>query len=238
MQEGSPSPTRVFARRQPLLGAAGVLLLPVLVASCVSESHRVVDTPTVESYSTSYSGPRYGLSIGRFSNNSPYLRGIFTEGEDRLGNQAKTILTTHLSQTNRFDLLDRENMSAIRQESELSGQDLALEGAELVVTGQVTEFGRKTTGDKQLFGIVGRGKKQTAYSKVSVNIVDVRTSKVVYSVQGAGEYALSDREVVGFGSTTGYDSTLNGKVLNLAITDAVNKLVRGLEAGEWGPTQG
>ena len=208
-----------------------------LATSCsTSESHRVVDTPTVESYSTDYSGPRYALSIGRFSNNSPYLRGIFTEGEDRLGNQAKTILKTHLSQTNRFDLLDRENMSAIAQESELAGTEQALEGAELVVTGQVTEFGRKTTGDKQLFGIIGRGKKQTAYSKVSVNIVDVRTSKVVYSVQGAGEYALSEREVVGFGSTAGYDSTLNGKVLNLAITDAVNKLVRSLEAGEWGPT--
>ena len=84
-------------------------------------------------------------------------------------------------------------------------------------------------------GILGRGKKQVAYSKVSMNIVDVRTSRVVYSVQGAGEFLLSDREVVGFGSESGYDSTLNGKVLNLSVTDAVNKLVRGIESGEWVP---
>lgn len=209
------------------------------LAGCASsESHRTVETPTVASYETSYSGPRYALSIGRFSNDSPYLRGIFSDGEDRLGNQAKTILTTHLSQTNRFDLLDRENLSAIRQESEFSGTELEVRGAELVVTGQVTEFGRKTTGDEQLFGILGRGKEQTAYSKVSVNIVDARTSEIVYSVQGAGEYALSDREVVGFGSTSGYDSTLNGKVLNLAITDAINKMVAALEGGKWGPKDG
>jgi curli biogenesis system outer membrane secretion channel CsgG len=57
----------------------------------------------------------------------------------------------------------------------------------------------------------------------------------VYSVQGAGEYALSDREVLGFGGTSGYDSTLNGKVLDLAIREAVNRLVEGVETGKWKP---
>jgi len=221
-------------RRAAVLCAS---LLP-LGACSSTESSRTLETETVASYDTAYAGPRYGLSVGSFSNNSPYLRGIFSDGEDRLGNQARTILKTHLSQTGRFDLMDRENMSAIRQESDLSGTQLDLQGAQVVVTGQVTEFGRKTTGDKQLFGILGRGKKQVAYSKVSVNLVDVRTSKIVYSVQGAGEYALSDREVVGFGTESGYDSTLNGKVLNLSITDAVNKLVEALERGDWSPTSG
>ena len=95
----------------------------------------------------------------------------------------------------------------------------------------MTEFGRKTTGDHQLFGILGKGKTQTAYSKVNLNIVDVRTSEVVFSTQGAGEYELSNREVLGFGGTAGYDSTLNGKVLSLAIIEAVNNLVNGLENG-------
>jgi len=61
----------------------------------------------------------------------------------------------------------------------------------------------------------------------------VSTSEVVYSVQGAGEYSLSEREVIGFGSTAGYDATLNGKVLDLAIREVVNKLVTGLESGQW-----
>jgi curli biogenesis system outer membrane secretion channel CsgG len=94
-------------------------------------------------------------------------------------------------------------------------------------------FGRRETGDTQLFGILGAGKTQTAYSKVTLNVVNVQTSQVVYSVSGAGEYALSNREVLGFGGTAGYDSTLNGKVLDLAIRDAVDKLVHGVERGEW-----
>ncbi|MEZ6017849.1 MAG: CsgG/HfaB family protein [Planctomycetota bacterium] len=216
---------------------AWALPLVLLAAACQSTEHsRTVATATVATYDTNYSGPKYPMSVGRFSNASPYLRGIFSDGEDRLGNQAKTILQTHLAQTGRFDLLDRENLAALRQESGLSGEAQALVGAQLVLTGQVTEFGRKTTGDEQLFGVLGRGKTQVAYSKVSINVVDVATSKVVYAVQGAGEYALSDREVIGFGSTSGYDATLSDKVLNLSITDAVNKLVEGLERGAWKPT--
>ena len=66
-------------------------------------------------------------------------------------------------------------------------------------------------------------------------MVDTVTSEVIFSVQGAGEYALSNREIVGFGGTSGYDSTLNGKVLDLAIREAVNRLVDGLEQGTWKP---
>ena len=106
-----------------------------------------------------------------------------------------------------------------------------------MVTGDVTEFGRKEVGDHQLFGILGRGKTQVAYAKVNLNIVNVRTSEVVFSSQGAGEYSLSNREVIGFGGTASYDSTLNGKVLDLAIREAVNNLVNGIDSGAWRPQQ-
>jgi curli biogenesis system outer membrane secretion channel CsgG len=205
------------------------------LAGCASESHRVRATESVESKGTPYAGPKCDLAVGKFANASTYMRGIFTDGTDQLGNQAKTILKTHLSQTGRFTLVDRDNMEEIERESRIRGEAPALRGAEVVVTGEVTEFGRSSTGDRQLFGIAGRGKTQTAYAKVSLNLVDVSTSQVVHSVQGGGEYSLSAREVLGTGGTAGYDSTLNGKVLDLAIRDAVNKLVRDLEAGVWTP---
>lgn len=221
------------------LSLAGTLLANcLLLAACSSsESHRKLDKQPVASAGTSYSGPRYVMAVGKFENTSPYLRGIFAEGGDLLGGQAKTILKTRLTQSNRFDLVDRDNLGEIAQESAISGAEQELEGAEFVLTGQVTEFGRRTTGDEQLFGILGRGKKQQAYSVISLNVVDVRTSRIVYAVQGAGEYDLSDREVLGFGSTSGYDATLNGKVLDLSIADAVEKLVAGLERGEWSPAR-
>ena len=52
---------------------------------------------------------------------------------------------------------------------------------------------------------------------------------------GAGEYSLSNREVVGFGGTASYDATLNGKVLDLAMREAVNNLVKGIESNQWQP---
>ena len=99
----------------------------------------------------------------------------------------------------------------------------------------MTEFGRKEVGDQQLFGILGRGLTQVAYSKVTINIVNPQTSEVVYSVMGAGEYSLSQREVIGFGGTASYDATLNGKVLDLAIRDAINTLIADMSQGRWKP---
>ena len=208
--------------------AASVL---ALFSGCAKESSRVVQTPTVASLNTNYSGERIAVSVGRFNNQSSYNNGVFSDGEDRLGNQAQTILISNLQQTGRFSVLDRTNMRAIKEESAISKTAQNLKGARYVITGDVTEFGRKTTGDHQLFGILGKGKTQTAYSKVNLNVVDVKTSEVVFSTQGAGEYELSNREVLGFGGTAGYDSTLNGKVLSLAIIEAVNNLVNGLENG-------
>ena len=214
----------------------GITLLAAWVLGCATESRTVVESETVRSYKTAYSGPRYTLVVGNFQNRSTYQRGIFSDGGDRLGSQAKTILKTHLQQTGRFNIVDRDNMAEIAQEAKISGAAQSLRGAQIAVGGDVTEFGRRTTGDLQLFGILGSGKKQMAYSKVALNLVDVRTSEVIYSVHGAGEYSLSNRELIGFGGTAGYDATLNGKVLNLSITEAVNNLVDALERGEWSPT--
>ena len=217
----------------PVVISASVLML----AGCATESSRSVEAPKVASYGTVYNGVKAPIAVGKFDNRSSYQNGIFANGVDQLGNQAKTILVAHLQQTGRFSVLDRTNMEETATEAKIKGKKQTLKGANYVVTGDVTEFGRKTVGDHQLFGILGRGKQQVAYSKVTLNIVNTQTSEVVYSVQGAGEYSLSNREVIGFGGTAGYDSTLNGKVLDLAIREAVNNLVKGVESGQWQPSK-
>jgi len=144
-------------------------------------------------------------------------------------------LVTHLQQSQRFSVLDRTVLTELKQEATFGQKTQNIQGARYVLTGDVSEFGRKDVGDRQLFGILGRGKTQVAYAKVNINIVNILTSEVVHSTQGAGEYSLSEREVIGFGSTAGYDSTLNGKVLDLAIRDAVNRLTKDMDAGQWRP---
>jgi curli biogenesis system outer membrane secretion channel CsgG len=208
-----------------------------VLAGCATETSRTLEVAKVASANVAYTGARSPISIGKFDNRSSFMRGIFSDGIDRLGGQAKTILLTHLQQTGRFSVLDRDNMQEAAQEAALARKTQALKGADYVITGDVTEFGRKEVGDHQLFGILGRGKSQIAYAKVNLNVVNVQTSEVIYSSQGAGEYALSNREIVGFGGTASYDSTLNGKVLDLAIREAVNNLVAGVESGAWKPAQ-
>lgn len=214
--------------------SVAILFLALMgVSGCATESHNKVASIKVESYGTTYNGSRTTMVVGNFQNRSNYMQGLFSSSTDRLGNQAKTILKTHLQQTNRFNIVDRQNLQQNEQEAKFIGVTQKIQGARYTVTGDVTEFGRKVTGDRQFFGIFGSGKKQTAYAKVSLNIVDVLTSQIVYSTQGAGEYLMSNREVLGFGGTASYDATLNGKVLNFAIMEAVNNIVRDIENGVW-----
>jgi curli biogenesis system outer membrane secretion channel CsgG len=217
---------------------AVVALAGTLSGCSTTEQSRTLEVPKVSAATApAYQGARAPIAVGKFDNRSNYQRGIFSDGIDRLGAQSKTILISHLQQTNRFNVLDRENLAESKQEAQFKGAAQAIKGADYLVTGAVSEFGRKEVGDKQLFGVLGRGKTQVAYAKVTLNIVNSATSEVVYSVQGAGEYSLSEREVLGFGSTASYDATLNGKVLDLAIREAVNALTAGVDSGAWKPVR-
>lgn len=204
------------------------------LAACATESSRAVAVQKVQTAAAPYSGSKVAVSVGKFDNRSSFMRGVFSDGVDRLGSQAKTTLVAHLQQSQRFSVLDRDNLSETSQEAKIRGVNQNLKGASYVVTGDISEFGRKEVGDHQLFGLLGRGKTQVAYAKITLNVVDSTTSEVVYSARGAGEYELSNREVLGFGGTAGYDATLNGKVLDLAMRQAVETLVAAKDAGQWG----
>src|SRR6266568_5027190 len=199
--------------RFPVTVIATAVLLGV--CGCATESSRSVEVAKVESAATPFRGTRVPISVGKFDNRSGFMRGIFTDGVDRLGSQAKTTLIAHLQQSQRFNVLDRDNLAETKQEAQFKSQSQSIRGADFVVTGDISEFGRKDVGDRQLFGILGRGKTQVAYAKVTLNIVNSLSS------------------VVGFGGTAGYDATLNGKVLDLAMREAVNNLVSALDNGKW-----
>ncbi|CAB3716415.1 CsgG/HfaB family protein [Paraburkholderia rhynchosiae] len=211
----------------------GAVLAAAIVAlsGCATESSRSLPIAPAASVQRPAVGKTVQIAVGKFDNRSSYMRGIFSDGIDRLGGQSRTILITSLQQSGRFNVLDRDNLDEIRQEAEFTKKAQIIKGANYVITGDVTEFGRKEVGDHQFFGILGSGRNQVAYAKVSLNVVDTTTSEVVASSQGAGEFSLSNREIIGFGGTASYDSTLNGKVLDLAIQEAVNHLADQVDAG-------
>lgn len=209
-------------------------VVALAIGGCATEASRALVVEKTQAATTAYSGARIPVSVGKFDNRSNFMRGVFSDGVDRLGSQAKTTLIAHLQQSQRFSVLDRDNMAEASQEAKLQGTAQSIRGASYIVTGDISEFGRKEVGDMQLFGILGRGKKQIAYAKITLNVVNTLTSEVVFSSRGAGEYELSNREVLGFGGTAGYDATLNGKVLDLALREAVDGLAAGRDAGQWG----
>ncbi len=219
------------------LAACVAASVSLLLTACASESSQALKVDTTQAAKTSFAGVRTPVSIGKFDDHSGFMAGVFSDGVDRLGTQAKTTLIAHLQQAQRFSVLERSNMSETAQEAKIRNTAQALKGASYVITGDISEFGRKETGDRELFGILGHGKTQVAYAKITLNVVDVTTSEVVYSARGAGQYELSNRQVIGFGGTAGYDATLNGKVLDLAMREAVDNLVAGRDAGQWGTAQ-
>jgi len=219
-----------------MLGSLG-LAATLLMSGCATEGSRAIPVAKVEAAATVYTGQRVPVVVGKVDNRSPFGRGVFSDGVDRLGSQAKTVLVSHLQQSQRFGVMDRDSMDEAKQEAAYKAQARSIKGADFIIAGDVSEFGRKEVGDQQLFGLLGRGKEQIAYAKVTINVINSATSEVVYSAQGSGEYSLSNREIVGFGGTASYDATLNGKVLDLAIREAVNGLVKGYDAGAWGATR-
>lgn len=214
--------------------SATIIICALALGACATESSRTVEVAKVQPAATTFSGVRIPITVGKFDNRSSFMRGVFSDGVDRLGSQAKTALISHLQQSQRFAVQDRDNMTETGQEAKIAGTAQQLRSANFVVTGDITEFGRKEVGDHQLFGLLGRGKSQIAYAKVTLNIVNSLTSEIVFSARGAGEYELSNREVLGFGGTASYDATLNGKVLDLAMREAVNNLVSARDAEQWG----
>jgi curli biogenesis system outer membrane secretion channel CsgG len=148
-----------------------LLLVPAILAfsGCsTTERATAIETKPVSSASIPYAGVKVKVALGKFENRSPFMRGIFSDGVDRLGNQARTILISHLNQSGRFGVMDRENIEEANREAGYKDTKLATKGADYLVIGDVTEFGRKEVGDKQFFGVLGRGREQIAYSKVTV----------------------------------------------------------------------
>ena len=67
-----------------------VLSVAFLLSGCATESSRTVEVAKVQAASTPAQGPRIPVAVGKFDNRSNYMMGVFSDGIDRLGSQAKT----------------------------------------------------------------------------------------------------------------------------------------------------
>ena len=92
------------------------------------------------------------VAIGRFSNETQYAKGIFYDKEnDPMGKQALDILSAKLAASGKFILLERGDLASLLEEAKKSDNGLATIGADYMIIGSVTEFGRKNVGKSGVF---------------------------------------------------------------------------------------
>lgn len=209
------------------------LAIILLTISCTTTQEIVQVTPQITPVIEDESQfLKRKVAIARFSNETQYAKGLFYDKEnDPLGKQALDILSTKLASTNKFILLERKDMDLILEELELSG-DIERQkiGADYLIIGSVTEFGRKNVGDVNLFS---RSKTQVVEAGVSVRLVDVSTGQIIYSEEAKGEAETANKTVMGLGERTGYDATLSDKAISAAISKLVENIITNCTNRPW-----
>jgi curli biogenesis system outer membrane secretion channel CsgG len=176
------------------------------------------------------------VALARFTNETRYGSGLFVDpSHDRLGKQASDILASNLTKSGKFIVLERTDLAKLKAESELVGMTPEefkknLVGVDALILGSVVEFGRKDTGEVQLFT---RSRKQTAHARVNIRLVDPRTGHVFFSDDGAGEASLETQTILGLGDRATFDSTLNDMAISAAIANLLDKVLNKLADKPW-----
>ena len=176
-------------------------------------------------------GLKRKVAIARFSNETRYGQSFFLDKDnDRIGKQAMDILSNKLFETGKFIMLERADLSKIEKELKIGGAHKLDNAADYIIIGSITEFGRKETSDVGLFS---RVKKQEAYAKVHIRIVDVSTGQIIYSDEGKGTAYSEAGTVMGVGDKAGYNSQLNDKAIDAAISDLASNIIENMLDKPW-----
>lgn len=173
------------------------------------------------------------VAIGRFTNETRLANSFLNEGSgsrERMSKAATDILSAKLAMSKRFILIERADTLAISNERQISNIQSYKIPADYLVLGSISEFGRNTSGE---VGLIDRTKKQTAYAKVTLRIVDTRSGMIIFGEEGSGEASSEVGTVLGMGSQAGYDETLSDKAIDAAIGAVIQSLINKLSQDPW-----
>lgn len=160
------------------------------------------------------------VAIGRFSNETQYAKGLFYDKEnDPMRKQALDILSSKLAASGKFILLEREDLDILVKEA---GAEMNKIGADYIILGSITEFGRKTEGEQKVFSST---KTQTVEAGVSIRLVEASTGLIIYSDEAKGFAETSTKQTMGLGGTAGYDATLSDKAISSALSQLVENII-------------
>ena len=171
------------------------------------------------------------VAIGRFSNETQYAKGIFYDKQnDPMRKQALDILSSKLAASGKFLLLERNDLATLLEESQKGDQMTSTIGADYMIIGSITEFGRKNTGKSKVFS---SEKTQTVEAAVAIRLVDVSTGLIIYSDEAKGMAELTTKTTLGLGGQASFDATLSDKAISEAIGQLVENIINKCTNSPW-----
>ena len=204
---------------------------------CSTSTVEVINTPETQPQvsktivAENVKGLKHKVVIARFSNETKHGNSfLLDESNDRIGKQASDILAARLTESGKFLMFERQDLDKIKAEQDLANITPKLVGADFLIIGSVSEFGRTSTSE---VGIFSRNIKQSANATVNVRLVDVTTGQIIFSQEGSGEALSEANRVFGVGETAGFDSKLDDEALSAAISKLVSNLIENLLDKPW-----
>ncbi len=191
-----------------------------------------------------YSGPKARIAVADFEVKA-------AKATYEIGSGLREMLVTALMNSNRFSVLERQALSAVMQEQELSASGAAQQGAggpktgkiktaDLIVTAAVTEFEPQASGGRSgigggggvgsgiLGGLLGAALNK-AHMAMDIRIVDTSTSEVLAATRVQGQASdIAGGLMIRFmgswalgGGLSGYSNTPMEKAIRICIIEAV-----------------
>lgn len=231
---------------------ASLIALIIWLSSCAPTA-TVTSTggPSIgEAQAERYDGPKARLAVGEFQDKTAKGGGtsgwmqMFGVGWPQIGDGMRNMLTTTLFNSNRYIVLEREQLGAVMKEQDLAATGRIkkgteaptgeIYGADLIITAAVTEFEGSAKGGEggtKVLGVrIGGGVKK-AHIAIDIRIIDAKTSQIVAatSVEGsATSFGLRGATYIGGSlpvSLGGFSKTPTEKAIRVCIQKAVEYIV-------------
>lgn len=206
------------------------MIIVLSVPSMAQRKTEIIETPATQVQDDGMVLKRK-VAIGRFSNETQYAKGLFYDKEnDPMGKQALDILSSKLAASGKFLLLERSDLASLLEECQKGEKSSAAIGADYMIIGSITEFGRKNTGKN---GVFSSQKTQTVEATVAVRLIDVSTGLIIYSDEAKGSAELTTKTTMGVGGQASYDATLSDKAISEAIGQLVENIINKCTNSSW-----
>jgi curli biogenesis system outer membrane secretion channel CsgG len=227
----------------------GLLLLGVAVMDA-SAKKREPEAPTAQAL-PAIAGPKRSVAVGPFEVKSDFQ---LRYGSFDLGGGLSAMLTTALLESERFIVVERNQLSSVFSEQELAANGMVgeaggalpaeLVGAQYVILGHLTEFSEADRGGGFGLGLSGSiplglgGRKKVGSVGVDVRVVDTTTSRVVAGFHVRQEIVSravrADVEVEGvsLGQDT-FKQTPLGQATRAAIEEVVRRFAEEIASEPW-----